>query len=234
MKYLKAIILELIITASSIGTIIFTILRFVDHWAMWFPMVSATFAILYMIYRINKSVNEIKEKEKFDLLVNANLHSIMESIKYYISLIIINGNQNCSLHGKTIKEFKDAAAIFHTVDFRKEDPYTGTSMGNLAEQVGSGMDRVNSDLNALVFGYGHRMRFKVFELYDKLKRNTIYHQLVNFQLFYDQMMMFQEAAKSNPTYPKEGLPITISLAQEEFIIAYAEMIDLVFELQNVK
>jgi hypothetical protein len=169
-------------------------------------------------------------------LIKPNIIAGIESILYYTSLIIVNHKEPKFIKSENKEDYLSQENIkkFSEVDFRNPDPYTGTSMGNLAQQVGLGMQRTHQNLESIFMKYGTLLDLSIIVHYEKLCSNIVFQSLKGIIEIYNQMMSFQNSAIiSNPTFPKNGMPITISLAYEELEPAFINYINELFELKRI-
>jgi hypothetical protein len=235
MKTLKLIAVEIMITLVSLIMVIRTLTIETTVGNKVFLAVGIGLSILYLAYRIWTKIKDIKDKTKIDQIVNGKLAKASESILYYVGLMIINHPERVSLYGKDKSEYLDRSVSlkFFEVDFRHPDPYTGTSMGSLAEQVDFGIKREFAELEKVIARYATKVDTALFEKFESLNDNVVFKSLLNVKLWYDQIEMFNlEAAKTNPTFPKNRLPITISLDPQEHQKDYTNMIELLFGFKD--
>ncbi|HBG71132.1 MAG: hypothetical protein A2W93_02490 [Bacteroidetes bacterium GWF2_43_63] len=236
MKTLKVIAIESLITIISLVMIVRTLIieNKIEH--KIFLSIGIGLSIVYMIYRIASKIKEEKEKSRINAIVASKLNKASESFLYYIDLILINHPErfNISIKEKSNYQTEQNAKKMFEVDFRTPDPYTGTSMGNLAEQVDFGMNREYDELERTISRYTNKISTKKIELFESLSSNLIFKTLIDCKLWFDQIKMFHDQAiKNNPTFPKNGLPITISMNFKEHQKDYNQMIDLLFEMKNI-
>ncbi|MPM25870.1 hypothetical protein SDC9_72370 [bioreactor metagenome] len=234
MKTLKVIAIESLITIISLVMIVRTLIieNKIEH--KIFLSIGIGFSIVYMIYRIVSKMKEEKEKSRINAIVASKLNKASKSFLYYIDLILINHPEgfNISIKEKSNYQTEQNAKKIFEVDFRTPDPYTGTSMGNLAEQIDFGMNREYNELEKTIARYSNKISTKKIEIFEALSSNSIFRILVDCKLWFDQIEMFNDhAIKNNPTFPKNGLPITISMDFKEHQKDYNQMIDLLFEMK---
>lgn len=236
MKTLKVIAIESLITIISLVMIVRTLIIENEIENKIFLSVGIGLSIIYMIYRIVSKIKEEKEKTKIDSIVSSKMNKSAESFLYYIDLVLINHPDRFILSNREKSKYQieqNAKKLFE-VDFRIPDPYTGTSMGNLAEQVNFGMNREYDELEKTISRYSSKMTTKKLEIFEALSSNFIFKSLVDCKLWFDQIKMFHDhAIKNNPTFPKNGIPITISMDFKEHQKDYNQMIDLLFEMKNM-
>ena len=236
MKTLKVIAVESLITIISLVMIVRTLIieNKVEH--KIFLSIGIGLSIVYMIYRIGSKIKEEKEKSRINDIVASKFNKASESFLYYIDLILINHSErfNISIKEKSNYQTEQNAKKIFEVDFRTPDPYTGTSMGNLAEQIDFGMNREYNELEKTISRYSSKIATKKLEIFEELSSNIIFKTLVDCKLWFDQIEMFHDRAiKNNPTFPKNGLPITISMDFKEHQKDYNQMIDILFKMKNM-
>ena len=235
MKTLKVIAIESLITIISMVMIIRTLLVESKIENKFFLSVGIGLSIIYMIYRIVTKVKEESEKRRISEIVTARMTKSGDTFLSYIDRILINHKNQFTISNRNKEKYKleENSKKFFEVDFRIPDPYTGTSMGNLAEQVDFGIKREYSKLEQIVTRYSNKIDTKNLELFESLSENIIFKSLLDCKLWFDQIKMFNDyAAETNPTYSKDGLPITISMDYDQHKKDYNNMIDLLFAIKG--
>lgn len=200
-----------------------------------FLSVGIGLSIIYMIYRIVTKIKEESEKGKIRQIVSARMTKSGEVFLYYIDLILINHVDRFDISNRNKENYQveQNSRKFFEVDFRIPDPNTGTSMGNLAEQIDFGMKREYAKLEKIITRYSSKIDTKTLELFESLAENIIFKSLLDCKLWYDQLKMFYDhAAKTNPTWPIDGLAITISMDFQQHKKDYDEMIDYLFAIKG--
>lgn len=178
---------------------------------------------------------ELRNQELVEL-IKPTIASGLESILYYTSLIIVNHKQPKFIELDDKDAYLDLVNIkkFSEVDLRNSDPYMGTSIGNLAQQIGLGMQRTHQHLESIFMKYGTILDLSIIVHYEKLCSNIVFKSLKEIIEIYNDMLTFQNSAiKMNPTFPEKGIPITISLAYEELEPAFINYINEIFELKRI-
>jgi hypothetical protein len=234
---LKHIAIELIITLISIVGLIRFLIIDQDPVLHYLVIAGIGLSIIYLIVRIVVKIQNHQRTRAVKQILLSKLKETGSGIKYYINLILFNHPECINLMTKGPEEFKleENAKKFFEVDLRHPDPRNGTSMGNMAEQIGNGLPGIIEEVDMAISKYasvtGH---FKELDKYEKLRRNEVFRILLNVKAWFEQNTHFQEIAKrTNITFPEEGLPITVGVLYEDQIIQdYNEFIDIVFELEN--
>ncbi|AEA42155.1 hypothetical protein [Fluviicola taffensis] len=235
LKKLKLIGIEFIITIISMVTIIRSLMLETKHEIKILLLVGIGLSLVYMIHRIWIKLKEEKEKSAIREIVCSKMIKSAESFLYYIDLILINHPDRFNISNPERNKYvsEKIARNFFEVDFRIPDPYTGTSMGNLAEQVDFGMKRGYHELEKIVSRYSNKLESSKLKKIESLSENLIFKSLVDCKLWFDQITMFNEyAIRNNPTFPKNAIPITISMDFDQHRKDYIEMINLIFEMKE--
>jgi hypothetical protein len=234
-KVLKVIAIELLITTIQLVTFVRTFFIQIKDENKIFLSVGIGFSILYMLYRIGSKIKEENDRIRVNEIVALKMGQAANTFLYVLDLILINHPEGFILSDRDKSKYKiekNARKLFE-VDFRIPDPYTGTSMGNLAEQVDFQMNREYVQLEKTISRYASKINIRKLDLFEAITNNRIFKSLVDCKLWYSQLESFNDyAAKHNITYPKSGRPITISLDFNMHQKDYNEMIDLLFELKE--
>lgn len=234
-KKLKLIGIELIITFISMVTIIRALMKETNIQIKILLLFGIGLSIFYFFHRIWVKLKEEKDKNVIREIANTKMSKSADSFLYYIDLILINHANGFNLCDREKYKYVSENIVrnFFEVDFRISDPYTGTSMGNLAEQVDFGMKREFHELEKIISRYSVMLDSSILNKFESLSENLIFKSLLDCKLWFDQIKTFHESAiKSNPTFPKNGIPITISMDYSQYGKDYIEMIRLIFELKE--
>ncbi|MEQ9117477.1 hypothetical protein [Fulvivirga sp.] len=235
MKKFRIVVYEILLTVVTVIGLIASALTETIPFVKFIVILGLILSIVYSSIRAYTKLEEFDQKEAIRHKIRVKLNKAAESILYYISLILINHENQIVAHGENKNAFQteEAALRFFQVDFRNPDPHTGTSVGNLADQVSSGLQRLKSEIHTLLSQYfayiGHSDEVRLIQtIFD----NEVFHSLLHIDLTFEQLSKIYSEV-NNPTFPKDGLPITITLDPIEYRKDYNELIDQLFELKKL-